>query len=105
MPLSPLLADLARARELMRQVDESQLDFAPDPTVSPDIAELTDLKSYPTESHVANLKARIAAVKQTEGQLAAERAPSDYVARLILACVKLSPPSDDYNPTVKRRAP
>ncbi len=105
MPLTPLLADLARARELLRQVDESQLDFQPDPTVSADIAEVTGLTAYPTESHVANLKARIAAVKQAGDQLAAERAPSDYVAKLILACVKLSPPSDDYNLTVKRRAP
>ena len=59
MPLSPLLADLARARELLRQIDESQLDFAPDPVVSADIAEITGVQSYPTDSHVANLKARI----------------------------------------------
>lgn len=102
--MTPLLADLARARELLRQVDESQLDFPPDPTVSADIAEITGLKEYPTESHVANLKARIAAVKQAGDKLDA-RAPSEYVASLIVACVRLAPPSDDYNPTVKRRAP
>lgn len=104
MPLTPLLADLARARELLRQIDESQLDFAPDPTVSDDIAEITGLTEYPAESHVANLKARIAAVKEAGDKLN-QRAPSDYVGALIVACVRLAPPSDDYNPTVRRRAP
>ena len=104
MPLTPLLADLARARELLRQVDESQLGFEPDPTVSADIAGITGIESYPTESHVANLKARIAAVKQAGDQLD-PRAPSEYVAALIEKCVKLAPPSDDYNLTLKRRAP
>jgi hypothetical protein len=56
---TPLLADLERAFDLLNQVDESRLDFAPDGNVSPDIRELTGLEMYPVDSHLANLKARI----------------------------------------------
>ncbi len=94
MARNPLMADLVRALDLLRQIDESALDFDPDPTVSADIKEITGLQAYPVESHQANLKARIAAVQQAGDQLN-PRAPSDYVAALIVACVKLAPPSDD----------
>jgi len=89
-----LLADLGRALELLKQVDESKLDFAPDPNVSADIRELTDLKIYPVDSHSANLQARIEAVVKAGDKLES-RGPSDYVSKLIVACVKLAPPSDD----------
>lgn len=89
-----LLADLERALELLIQVDESELDFPPDPNVSPDVRELTGLEEYPAESHVANLRARIAAVKEAGDKLE-PRDPSDYVSRLIVACVRLAPSSDD----------
>ena len=94
MARTPLLADLERALELLKQVDESRLDFAPDPNVSPDIRELTGLEAYPVESHLANLRARIDAVEKSGDKLD-PRAPSDYVSQLIVACVKLAPPSDD----------
>lgn len=94
MPKTPLLADLERALDLLHQIDESRLDFAPDQNVSPDIRELTGIDSYPVESHVANLRARIAAVVKAGDRLET-RGPSDYVAKLIIACVKLAPPSDD----------
>ena len=91
---SRLLADLERALDLLRQVDESQLDFPPDPNVSPDIQQLTGLDAYPTETHRQNLQARIAAVLNAGDKLQ-PRDPSDYVSKLIVACVRLAPPSDD----------
>ncbi len=94
MNISTLQADLARALDLLKQVDETQLDFAPDATVSPDIHELTGLDGYPTESHLANLQARIAAVAKAGDKLE-PRGPSEYVSNLIVACVRLAPPSDD----------
>ena len=94
MTQNTLLADLARAKDLLKQVDESQLNLQPDPAVSTDVASLTGLQSYPTDSHKANLQARIDAVKQA-GDALNDRAPSDYVSELIVACVRLAPPSDD----------
>ena len=94
MSRTPLLADLERALDLLMQIDEAQLDFAPDPTVSPDIRELSGIESYPTDSHKANLLARIGAVAAS-GERLESRAPSDYVSDLIVACVRLAPPSDD----------
>lgn len=92
---TPLLADLERALDLLRQVDENELDFSPDPNVSSDIRELTGLESYPIESHRVNLQARIKAVMDAGDNLAS-RDPSDYVSKLILVCVKLAPSSDDW---------
>ena len=89
-----LLADLERAFDLLKPLDESTLGFAPDPTVSPDIRELTGLATYPTDSHLANLQARIEAVVKAGDKLDS-REPSDYVSKLIVACVRLAPPSDD----------
>ena len=89
-----LLADLERALNLLKQVDESKLDFAPDESVSPDIHELTGLERYPIDSHLANLQARINAVIEAGDNLE-PRDPSDYVSKLIIACVRLAPPSDD----------
>ncbi|MDH3317764.1 MAG: hypothetical protein OER43_18620 [Gammaproteobacteria bacterium] len=89
-----LLADLERALDLLKQVDESKLDFPPDPNVSPDIHQLTRLEEYPAETHLANLQARIAAVVKAGNKLE-PRDPSDYVSKLIVACVRLAPPSDD----------
>lgn len=94
MPNNPLLADLGRALDLLKQVDESKLDFRPDPDVSPDVRRLTGLKEYPTETHVANLQARIGAVVKA-GNMLERRGPSEYVSKLIVACVRLAPPSDD----------
>ena len=94
MARTPLLADLERAFTLLQQIEESELDFDPDPSVSPDIRELTGLETYPTESHRANLRARIEAVEQAGDRLQS-RAPSDYVSNLIVSCVRLAPPSDD----------
>ncbi len=94
MSNAALLADLRRALDLLQQVDESMLDFDPDPNVSADIRELTGLETYPTDSHRANLRARIKAVVKAGDQLES-RAPSEYVSKLIVACVKLAPPSDD----------
>jgi len=91
---TPLLADLERALDLLKQVDESRLDFAPDPNVSPDIRELTGVEKYPVDSHLANLRARIKAVVKAGDKLN-PREPSDYVSQLIVACVRLAPPSDD----------
>jgi hypothetical protein len=88
------LTDLGRALDLLKQVDESKLEFAPDANVSADICELTDLQSYPVDSHLANLKARIEAVVKAGDKLG-PRDPSDYVSKLIVACVRLAPPSDD----------
>ncbi len=94
MALTPLLADLDRALELLKQIDESRLDFPPDPTVSPDIRELTSLEKYPVNSHRVNLTARIEAVLKAGDKLES-REPSEYVSKLIVACVRLAPPSDD----------
>jgi hypothetical protein len=88
------LADLERALDLLRQVDESRLDFDPDPNVSSDIRALTGVETYPVESHLANLRARIEAVVKAGNELD-PRDPSDYVSKLIVACVRLAPPSDD----------
>ncbi len=94
MASARLLADLERALDLLKQVDESKLDFSPDPNVSPDVHQLTGLKKYPAESHRANLQARIAAVVKA-GKNLEPREPSEYVSKLIVACVRLAPPSDD----------
>ena len=94
MASTPLLADLGRALDLLKQVDESRLDFAPDPNVSPDIRALTGVETYPVDSHLANLRARIEAVVKAGNELD-PRDPSDYVSKLIVACVRLAPPSDD----------
>ena len=94
MSRNPLLVDLERALDLLVQIDENKLGFAPDPTVSPDILELTGIDAYPTESHRANLRARIEAVAKLGDRLKA-RDPSEYVSKLIVACVRLAPPSDD----------
>ena len=94
MASTPLLADLERALDLLKQVDESRLDFAPDPNVSADIRELTGVEKYPVDSHLANLRARIKAVVKAGDKLD-PREPSDYVSKLIVSCVRLAPPSDD----------
>lgn len=94
MANTALLADLERAIDLLRPLDENLLDFEPDPNVSADIRELTGVERYPTESHLANMQARIDAVVEA-GERLESRAPSAYVARLIVACVRLAPPSDD----------
>ncbi len=89
-----LLSDLERAFDLLKQVDESRLDFAPDRNVSPDIRELTGLETYPDDSHLVNLQARIDAVLKAGDKLES-RNPSDYVSKLIVKCVRLAPPSED----------
>ncbi len=94
MATARLLADLERALDLLKQVDESNLDFPPDPSVSPDIQQLTGLQKYPAETHLANMQARIAAVVKAGNKLE-PREPSEYVSKLIVACVRLAPPSDD----------
>lgn len=94
MVRTSLLIDLERAFDLLKQVDESKLEFAPDPNVSTDIRELTGLETYPVDSHLANLRARIEAVVKAGDKLGS-RDPSDYVSKLIIACVRLAPPSDD----------
>ena len=94
MTPTPLLADLGRAFDLLSQVDESRLDFAPDGNVSPDIRELTGVEAYPVDSHLENLRARIEAVVEAGDRLK-PRDPSEYVSKLIVACVRLAPPSDD----------
>ena len=90
---SIIMADLERALELLIQVDESKLEFSPDPTVSSDIRELTDVIVYPTKTHVENLKARITAVAKAGDRLKSRDA-SSYVSNLIIACVRLAPPDD-----------
>ena len=94
MTQTPLLADLQRALDLLKQVDESKLDFAPERNVSADIRALTGLETYPVDSHQANMRARIEAVVKAGDKLE-PRDPSDYVSKLIVACVRLAPPSDD----------
>ena len=91
---SLLLADLDRAIELLKQADEKKLNFSPDPQVSPDIRALTGLETYPIDSHLMNLRARFEAVLKAGDKLES-RAPSDYVSKLIIACARLAPPSDD----------
>jgi hypothetical protein len=95
MANASLLADLDRALELLKQVDESELEFPPDPRVSDDVRELTGVKDYPVGTHKANLQARIEAVRKAGDRLE-PRAASDYVSKLIIACVRLAPPSDDW---------
>lgn len=94
MTKTPLLADLQRAYDLLKQVDESKLGFVPDPNVSDDIRKLTGAESYPVDSHLANLQARIDTVAKAGDELE-PRDPSDYVSKLIIECVRLAPPSDD----------
>ena len=94
MVRTSLLVDLERALDLLQQVDESKLEFAPDPIVSADILQLTGLQAYPVDSHLANLRARIQAVAKASDKLE-PRVPSDYVSKLIIACVRLAPSSDD----------
>ena len=94
MVRTSLLVDLERALDLLQQVDESKLEFAPDPIVSADILQLTGLQTYPVDSHLANLRARIQAVAKASDKLE-PRDPSDYVSKLIIACVRLAPSSDD----------
>jgi hypothetical protein len=91
---TPLLADLERALELLRPLDKSNLDFAPDPVVSADIRGLTGIEHCPTDSHIANPWARIDAVVEAGDRLES-RTPSEYVSKLIVACARLAPPSDD----------
>ncbi len=94
MAKSLLLGDLERALHILEQVDESELDFSPDPNVSPDIRRLTGLDEYPAKTHRENLQARMAAVIKA-GDALEPRHASAYVSRLIVACVRLAPPSDD----------
>ena len=94
MVRTSLLVDLGRALDLLKQVDESKLEFDPDANVSADIRELTGLQTYPVDSHMANLRARIEAVVQAGDRLG-PRDPSEYVSKLIVACVRLAPPSED----------
>jgi len=87
------MADLVRALELLKQVDESKLEFSPDPNVSSDIRDLTDVIEYPTKTHIENLSARITAVAKAGDRLKSRDA-SSYVSKLIIACVRLAPPDD-----------
>ena len=93
MATNSLLADLEEL-DLLQQADESQIDFDPDPAVSADVRAVSGVASYPTDSHRANLQARIDAVAAAGDRLEA-REPSEYVAKLIVTCVRLAPPSDD----------
>jgi hypothetical protein len=93
MPNLLIMADLERALELLEQVDESKLKFSPDPSVSSDIKQLTGVLKYPTKTHLENLKARISAVAKAGDKLES-RAASSYVSNLIIACIRLAPPSD-----------
>ena len=95
MDKTSLLADLNRALDLLNQVNESRLDFSPDGEDSADIHELTGIKNYPVDSHKENVRARIDAVKKAGDKLK-PRAASDYLSKLIPACVRLAPPSDDW---------
>ncbi len=95
MDKNSLLADLNRALDLLNQVNESSLDFSPDGEASADIHELTGIETYPIGSHTENVKARIKAVKKA-GDTLKPRVASEYISKLIPACVKLAPPSDDW---------
>jgi hypothetical protein len=90
---SIIMADLERALQLLKQVDESKLEFPPNPSVSSDIKELTDVSEYPTKTHLENLRARINAVAKAGDKLKSRDA-SSYVSKLIIACVRLAPPDD-----------
>jgi hypothetical protein len=90
---SIIMADLERALELLRRVDESKLEFPPDPNVSSDIRELTEVLEYPTKTHMENLRARITAVAKA-GDGLKSRDASVYVSKIIIACVRLAPPDD-----------
>jgi hypothetical protein len=90
---SVIMADLERALQLLEQVDESKLEFSPNPNVSPDIRELTGVLEYPTKNHLENLRARITAVAKAGDKLETRDA-SSYVSKLIIACVRLAPPDD-----------
>ena len=90
---SIIMADLERALQLVKQVDENKLEFSPNPSVSSDIKELTDVQEYPTKTHLENLRARINAVAKAGDKLKTREA-SSYVSKLIIACVKLAPPDD-----------
>lgn len=103
MPNTALLADLDRALELLRQVDESRIDFPPDGETSADIRELTGVESYPVDSHKQNLNARIAAVVKAGDKLK-PRAASEYVSKLIPACVKLAPHIDDWRTSLNKES-
>ena len=89
-----LLADLERALDLLEQVDETKLEFAPDPEVSPDVHALTGVSRYPLESHAENVKARISAVMRA-GDALQPRGPSGYIAKLIVVCARLAPPNEN----------
>ena len=101
MPNSALLADLERALELVNQVDESRLNFPPDGETSADIRELTGIESYPTSSHKENLKARIAAVRKAGDELKSH-VSSNYLSKIIPACVDLAPPVDDWRTSLNK---
>ncbi len=90
---SVIMADLERALQLLERVDERKLEFSPNPTVTPDIRELTGVLEYPTKTHLENLKARISAVAKAGDKLETRDA-SSYVSKLIIACAKLAPPDD-----------
>ncbi len=96
MPASPLVADLERALELLGQVDESRLGFSPSPDVSDDVKSATGVQTYPTDSHRANVRARLEAVVKA-GDGLPSRNPSDYVSKIIVDCVRLAPSSDDWS--------
>jgi len=95
MMRTPLLGDLERALDLVRQVGEDKVAFAPDPGVSSDIRELTGVETYPVDSHRANLQARFEAVAKAGDRLAS-RDPSEYVSKIIVTCMELAPSSDDW---------
>ena len=95
MVKTSLLADLGRALDLLNEVNERNLDFSPDGETSADIHKLTGIENYPIGSHRENVQARIDAVKKAGDKLK-PRASSDYISKLIPACVKLAPPSDDW---------
>lgn len=101
MSNTALLADLDRALELLSQVDESQLDFTPEGEPSADIRKLTGIESYPTHSHKENLKARVEAVVKAGDKLKL-RGASDYVSKIIPACVELAPPIDDWRTSMNK---
>ena len=65
---SIIMADLKRALELLKQVDESDLKFSPASNVLTDIYELTGIEEYPTKTHLENLKTRIFAVSKAGGK-------------------------------------
>ncbi len=94
MAQSSLVADLERALHLVEQVNENDLAFTPDPDVSDDVREITGIGAYPTNSHRDNVKARLDAVLRA-GNALQPRGASEYVSKLIVACARLAPRSDD----------